>query len=88
MQHVTISRIENHYVKIRFSPHDPDGPPLDAATLHILLTRAVTEMYGKVGAGAISGLGNGVEVVEIIPSNDNSDANTHSRDVLLKVASR
>lgn len=90
MQQTTISKPLHQYVKLVFSPHDPAAPPVDRATLHILLTRAMTEMYGRVGAGAISALGDGVDVLDISASFDNEEAagdNASARQVLLRVAS-
>lgn len=87
MQQTTISKPGFQYIKLSFTPHDPAVSPVDRATLHILLTRAMTEMYGRVGAGAISGLGDGVEVLDISTSSKNVEDNDLSRQVLLKVVS-
>lgn len=88
MQQNTISEPPYHYVRLVFAPRDPEAPPVDQATLHILLTRAMTEMYGRVGAGAISALGDGVDVLDISPHSvtSASGADENSRQVLLKVA--
>lgn len=87
MQHTTISNPEYHYVKLYMIPHDEQTLPIDRATMHILLTRAMTETYGKVGAGAMSGLGNGIEVVDISQPVANAAHQAGCRQVLLKVAS-
>lgn len=68
-----------------FTPHDSTIAPVDRATLHILLTRAMTEMYGRVGAGAISGLGDGVEVLQIAEGSTRHGDQNLGREVLLKV---
>lgn len=88
MQQSTISEPPYHYVRLVFAPRDPQAPPVDEATLHILLTRAMTEMYGRVGAGAISALGDGVDVLDI-SAHSVTTANVddeNSQQVLLKVA--
>lgn len=74
-------------MKMSFTPRESETPPVDQATLHILLTRAMTEMYGRVGAGAISAIGNGLNILDIsrgasTPQNDDDS----SRQVLLKLA--
>lgn len=87
MQQTTISKPAFQYIKLLFTPHEPTAPPVDRATLHILLTRAMTEMYGRVGASAISALGDGVDVLDISRSSLNVDDEDASRQVLLKVVS-
>lgn len=87
MQQSTISKPAYTYIKLKLAPHDSTTTPVDRATLHILLTRAMTEMYGRVGAGAMSGLGDGVEVLLISNSSMKGEENGSAREVILRVVS-
>jgi hypothetical protein len=84
MQQATLSQLEHYYIKLLIRPHEPVTSVVDLATLHVLLARAMTEMYGRVGAGAMSGLGDGLEILSVAQS---YGEDILEREAVIKVAS-
>lgn len=85
MQRKALSNLSTFYIKLRIEPRDADSvtQAIDEPTLLSLLNKANLESFGKVGAGAISMLGDGLEIVHI----EEGPEGITQRDVILRLAS-
>ena len=83
----TLSSFDSHYLKLLVCPRYSQDATIDKATLHILLQQAAIESFGTVGAGAISSIGDGMDIVYISNISPEYAEDEKAREVILKVAS-
>jgi hypothetical protein len=85
MQRKALSNLPTFYVKLRIEPRDVSGATIDKPTLLSLFNKANLASFGKVGAGAISMLGDGLEILSI--QQGPQEGGGAQRDVILRLAS-